>query len=249
MSEVHKVLDHGYVKLIESWGSDERIIESARMSTAKGFQGWGGPCPDHPHDAECRCKGTGQLVGDEKLLRFLWEKKHTTPFEMAGITIEVKAPIFIFREWHRHRTQSYSEMSSRYVPLPNEDYVPEVERILQIGSGTRQAKAADGALELTADNARRWQAALKEHYKSTQELYELGLHVGIPKELARLPLPVARYSAMRASANLLNWFRFMGLRLPENAQWEIRAYAGAVAEIISDCFPRSSSLFGESLLK
>ena len=98
-----KVLDHGYLKFIESWGSDERIIEAARMSTAKGFLGWGGPCPDLPHDAECRCKGTGQLPGDEKLLRFLWENKHQTPFEMAGLTVEVQAPIFVFREWHRHR--------------------------------------------------------------------------------------------------------------------------------------------------
>ena len=88
------VLDMGYVRLIESWGSDERIIESARMSTAKGFLGWG--TPDAP--------------GDEKLLKFLWDKQHATPFEMAGLVVEVKAPIVVFREWHRHRTQSYNEM-------------------------------------------------------------------------------------------------------------------------------------------
>ena len=81
------VLDHGYVELIETWGSDERIIEAARMSTNKGFQGWGP-------------KGDGS-PGDEKLLKYLYTHKHMTPFEMAGMTIEVQAPIFVFREWHR----------------------------------------------------------------------------------------------------------------------------------------------------
>src|SRR3970040_1122777 len=103
-----KVLDYGYVDLIEHWGSDERIIESPRMSTGKGCQG-------------------GDK--DEKLLRYLYEHKHTTPFEMAGMTIEVQAPIFVFREWHRHRTQSYNEMSARYAPLPELDYLPLPEHI------------------------------------------------------------------------------------------------------------------------
>jgi hypothetical protein len=92
-----------YVQAIEGWGRDERIIEAARMSTGKGFQGWD---------------------TDAKLLAFLYNNKHATPFEMAGLVIEVKAPIFVFREWHRHRTQSYNEMSARYIPLPDENYVP-----------------------------------------------------------------------------------------------------------------------------
>lgn len=97
MSETeYKVLDHGYVRLIETWGSDERVIESARMSTQKGFEGWGPKEDGKP--------------GDEKLLRYLWENKHSTPFEMAGLTIETSAPIFVFREWHRHRVPfGYSE--------------------------------------------------------------------------------------------------------------------------------------------
>src|SRR5690606_23323400 len=102
-----KVLDHGYVRLVEAWGSDERIIEAARMSTGKGFLGWGPKEDGKP--------------GDEKLLRYLWEHKHATPFEMAGLVVEVQAPIFVFREWHRHRTQSFSELSARYVPMPDLD--------------------------------------------------------------------------------------------------------------------------------
>lgn len=128
MSDEHlyRVLDHGYVKFIEAWGSDERIVEAARMSTQKGFLGWGPDC------SECRCNtfditypdrkfkpgdpcpvcSTKLQAGDEKLLAFLWKNAHTTPFEMAGAIIEVQAPIFVFREWHRHRTQSYNEMSA-----------------------------------------------------------------------------------------------------------------------------------------
>src|SRR6185295_451000 len=97
------VLDRGYVRLVDVWGSDRTIIEAARMSTGKGFLGW----------------GDEGKPGDEKLLRFLWENKHATPFEMAGATFEIEAPIFVFREWHRHRTQSYNEMSARYTPLPD----------------------------------------------------------------------------------------------------------------------------------
>ena len=123
-NEQVKVLDHGYIQLVESWGSDERIIEAARMSTDKGFLGWGPnfKCRGcgHVHmDAErpsiraggrisvCHCGSHDieSIPGDEKLLRFLWENKHATPFEMAGMTIEVMAPIMVFREWHRHRTQ------------------------------------------------------------------------------------------------------------------------------------------------
>jgi thymidylate synthase (FAD) len=111
------VLDSGYVDFIESWGSDERIIEAARMSTAKGFNGWGTP----------------EAPGDEKLLAYLYNNNHATPFEMAGMVIEVKAPIFVFREWHRHRTQSYNEMSTRYVPLPDENYIPSIERLMMGG--------------------------------------------------------------------------------------------------------------------
>jgi flavin-dependent thymidylate synthase len=116
-----RVLDHGYVEYVEHWGSDERIIESARMSTGKGFNGWGveetcAKCkgrgtnePENGPGSLCKvCRGRRTAInkpGDEKLLRFLYENAHMTPFEMAGATFEIQAPIFVFREWHRHRTQ------------------------------------------------------------------------------------------------------------------------------------------------
>src|SRR3990167_11190088 len=108
-----KILDHGYVELVTPnglWGSDEAIIEAARMSTGKGFQGWG------PIDVYRDGTKVGEKSGDEKLLAYLWDNKHNTPFEMAGMVIEVKAPIFVFREWRRHRAQSSKEMSARYIP-------------------------------------------------------------------------------------------------------------------------------------
>lgn len=114
-----QVLDHGYVELIEAWGTgrdgvssdpggehrfdlEVGIIEAARQSTAKGFQGW---------------------ESDAKLLKYLYDHKHDTPFEFAGMVIEVQAPIFVFREWHRHRTQSYNEMSARYTPRHSRTFI------------------------------------------------------------------------------------------------------------------------------
>lgn len=221
------VLENGYVQLIESWGSDERIIEAARMSTQQGFKGWG--------------------PGDEKLLRYLWTHKHATPFEMAGFTIEVKAPIFVFREWHRHRTQSYNEMSARYTPLPHDDYIPTISRIVDgaAQAGKNKQASAAGKQTISAEKAEKWLVELRSLLRQAQLVYELGLEMGVPKEVARLPCPVARYSKMRASANLRNWLQFLTLRMDTAAQWEIRQYANAVGEIVAELFPRTWELFAE----
>lgn len=223
------VLDKGYVELIETWGSDQRIIEAARMSTNKGFLGW----------------GDDEKPGDEKLLRFLWENKHATPFEMAGATFEIKAPIFVFREWHRHRTQSYNEMSARYTPLPDENYVPSLERMLMVNGESSNKQATGTGDELTPEVATQWLNTLKATYALSQSLYEQGIKIGVAKELARLPVPVARYSRMRASANLRNWLAFLSLRMAPNAQWEIRQYADTVFDLLFIHFERTLKLFIE----
>jgi thymidylate synthase (FAD) len=242
------LLDHGYIQVIEHWGSDESIVAAARMSTGKGFLGWGGgDCPDMPHDAECRCKGTRKLPdGDEKLLRYLHENKHDTPFEMAGLQIEVQAPIVVFREWHRHRTQSYNEASARYAPLPAIDYVPTLDRLFAGGGHlTKQAGTIAGADTLSEARAIEWQRRLAAHYAATEDLYQWGLQVGVPKELARLPMAVGRYSKMRAQAVLRNWLGFLILRDSSKAQYEIRVYAQAIVEFLTDLFPRTMELFNE----
>jgi thymidylate synthase (FAD) len=262
------VLDHGYVRFIESYGSDERIVEAARMSTAKGFLGWGPicswcGCPQvraRSEGVQCPDDGTSVVStyhenrshewtsqGDEKLLRFLYENQHNTPFEMAGMMIEVQAPIFVFREWHRHRTQSYNEMSARYTPLPDVNYVPTVERLMMnAGTSNKQAGTIKDAESMTVETAGWFQKQLREIYEKDERLYQSALQTGVPKELARIHLPVGRYSRMMASANLRNWLGFLTLRMAPNAQWEIRQFANVVGVFLSQSFPRTWELFAES---
>lgn len=269
------VLDHGHATFIESWGSDAGIVEAARMSTGKGFLGWGpvvtgipcfpngepngsermalpgfleevwraNGCPEK-QDATNPFLDVRETPGDEKLLRFLWDNRHATPFEMAGMTIEVKAPIMVFREWHRHRTQSYNEMSARYVPLPDENYVPSMGRMLAGGQSATNKQASGGAVSEV--DALEWLAELADVYDHAQRVYESGIRRGIAKEIARLPVPVGRYSRMRASANLRNWLGFLTLRSTAKgpgAQWEIRQYADVVASFVAQSFPRTYELF------
>jgi thymidylate synthase (FAD) len=271
-----KCLDHGYVKLIESWGSDERIVEAARMSTNKGFLGWGPQCAKcngnewvavrrheyiYIRDAESyaisrekypdvmpacvTCKSTETKSGDEKLLKYLWDNKHATPFEMAGFVIEVQAPIETFRQWHRHRTQSYNEMSARYTPLPDMNYIPSVERLMMINQANKQAGTIKGAEELTVERAQQFRQELKLIYDHAEALYQQALSFGVSKELARIHLPVGRYSRMRASANLRNWLAFLTLRMDEHAQWEIRQFANAVGVFVQQTFPHTWELFSK----
>jgi thymidylate synthase (FAD) len=284
-----KVLDHGYVKLVEHWGSDGRIIEAARMSTQDGFRGWGPgvtatveshldsgkvweplrrPLTEQEHKRwsdmgrpntmtfEFQTQTGYELVvrhytdireepGDEKLLAYLWRNNHATPFEMAGVVFEIQAPIFVFREWHRHRTQSYNEMSARYAPLPDLNYIPTVERIMMNGGKNRQAGAIAGSEKITEEQALTFRAALSVAYARDEGVYQAALSQGVPKELARLVLPVGRYSRMRASANLRNWLGFLTLRMAPNAQWEIRQYANVVHEALAAVFPRTLALFDE----
>lgn len=241
------ILDHGYLQVVDSWGSDQAIVEAARMSTGKGFLGWDpGPCPGCDGDGCASCGWRGSHPGDARLLRYLYDHKHATPFEMAGLTFEVQAPIFVFREWHRHRVPfGYNEMSARYTPLPDLNYVPTVERLMINAGGTnRQAGTVPDARPLTRDAAEAFRANLIRHYSECEALYRCALADGVPKELARVHLPVGRYSRMRATGNLRGWLGFLSLRLNANAQWEIRQYANAVSGAVADTFPRTWSLAG-----
>lgn len=252
------VLDNGYVELKEAWGSDQSVIEAARMSVDKGFLGWGpftkckkcGLDKERGHPKgyvtleEMRCQHEFETkLGDEKLLRFLWENQHSTPFEMAGLRIEVQAPIMVFREWHRHRTFSYSELSARYTQMPDLHYVPTLKRVKEVSLKNKQAAgiaplAPDDDLENWLGEAEALQDIIYNHY-------ERGLKLGIAKEVARINTPVSRYSRMQASANLLNWTKFLRLRMASNAQYEIRMFANAVGEIVGEKFPRTWGLFLE----
>jgi len=273
-----KLLDHGFIELVETWGSEERIIEAARMSTGKGFQGWGNTCrvckqekPTDPVRQNEGCRGPTlswnttegmfarphDLVeppGDDKLLRYLWTHKHSTPFEMAGATFIVQAPIFVFREWHRHRTQSYNEMSARYVPLPDVNYVPDFENLVERWSkgfdttNKQEASAIGIHLHNNRENLRHWLDLLQRSQRMAQDAYATAISYGVPKELARLSIPVARYSRMMVSTDLLNWTKFLRLRMAANAQWEIKQYANAACALLEKQFPRTIALFKEETL-
>ena len=236
------VLDHGYVQFVEAWGTGDNgqgrgvramrgehdyevgIIEAARQSTQGSFRGWD---------------------QDEKLLKYLYNNQHSTPFEFAGMVIEVQAPLFVFREWHRHRTQSYNEMSARYSPLPDLNYVPTIERLLVKNDANKQAGTIKGSAELNEIGAKLFQHKLLKTYAENERQYQFALADGVPKELARVLLPVGRYSKMRASANLRNWLAFMTLRCAPGAQYEIRMYADAVANIVGEIFPHTFHLWAK----
>lgn len=218
-----KVLDHGYVKLINYMGTDETIVEAARMSTDKGFQGW---------------------EKDANFLDFLWRHKHTSPFEMCELAIEVQAPLFVFREWHRHRTQSYNEFSARYSVMPNLHYVPSTDRLVPKVTANKQESSVK-EIKLQEELLERNHSRIKDEQEDIYYRYEAMLEDGVPKEVARINTPVSRYSKMRAKTDLLNWLRFLNQRMRPNAQYEIRQYAEAVASLISRLWPRTWNVFEE----
>jgi thymidylate synthase (FAD) len=215
---------NGYVKEVEHWGSDAKVIEAARMSTNKGFLGW-----DH----------------DQRLLSYLWTHQHHTPFEMAGLVVEVQTPIFVAREWFRHRTQSFNELSGRYAELPNLYYIPSVERLM---AGKQSQSNKQGSEEgFTEEQAIEYQQLIENATKYSRQIYEQLLKLGVSRELARLVIPVNQYTRFRASANLRNWLVFLALRLDKSAQLEIREYAQEVAQLIKHHFPRTYDLFDRQL--
>lgn len=264
------VLDFGYVRFIEHWGSDERVIESARMSTSGSFKGWGGePCPEcfkhnrlsltdslyisytEMQEAEktCKCKGTGVTTGDEKLLKYLWTHGHYSPFEFGGITVEVQAPIFVFRQWFRHRTLSPNEMSGRYTVIPNMFYIPSLERLMMGADGiNKQAGTIKDSIPLTKEYAEYYRGMLGVEYARQEILYEQALKNGIPKELARAHLATAQYSRARIIGNLRNILVYLDHRSDftdkgKEAQWEIRQFSNVLGQFVQEKFPRTFKLF------
>jgi thymidylate synthase (FAD) len=213
-----KVLDHGYVRLVSSMGDDLHVVRNARNS----------------FDAAWRA---GLDEGsDEKLIKYLWKHKHTTPFEAVTFTFEVKAPIFVFRQWHRHRTWSYNELSARYAELPEEFYLPKPETVGVQSKSNKQGRNTEQDDDLKG--ARALQIRVMEtHCLEAFGIYRELLQDNWPRELARLVLPVSTYSKMFATVNLLNLFKFLTLRCDSHAQYEIRVYAEALLGLIRPIVP------------
>lgn len=211
------VLDHGYVRLVDHMGSDLSIARAARVS----------------YDAAWRA---GEDKGsDNRLISYLWAHRHSTPFEAVTFTFEIHAPIFVFRQWHRHRTWSFNELSARYRELPEEFYVPDADAIGTQATINKQGRdVSDGSLpEKRAIEAN----SLREASKDAFQVYRRLLDAGWPRELARSILPVNTYSTMFATVNLLNLFKFLTLRCDTHAQYEIRVYADAMRDLIRPIVP------------
>lgn len=213
------VLDHGFVRLVESMGSDLSVVRAARVS----------------YDAAWR---SGEDEGsDARLIRYLWRNKHTSPFEAVEFQFEVKAPIFVFRQWHRHRTWSFNELSARYRALPEEFYVPDLAVIGVQSTINKQARTVD---EMSPDDEYRrvvQQENYRHHCEDSFALYRDLIEKQWPRELARAVLPVSTYSHMFAKVDLRNLLGFLDLRCHAHAQHEIRVYADAMRTLAQKVAP------------
>lgn len=220
MSEAIKVLDHGFVRLVDSMGNDLSISRNARVS----------------YDAEWRA---GEDEGsDARLINYLLKNRHTSPFEAVTFTFDVKAPIFVLRQWHRHRVWAYSELSARYRELPEEFYVPEESQITTQHTSNKQMRTDE-----VNPNAGKIAAAMRMQNAMAFKTYHAMIADGCPRELARCVLPVSTYSHMFATVNLHNLFGFLRLRDHDHAQHEIRVYAQAMLELVEPIVPCAVKAF------
>lgn len=230
------VLNHGFVRLADHMGSDLSIVRNARVS----------------YDAEWRA---GEDEGkDAKLIDYLVRNHHTSPLESVKFTFEVKAPIFVFRQWHRHRTWSFNEVSARYSELPEEFYVPLTS---QIGTQSKSNKQMREMLEASEDivgfvpTQRECDAhnLIKSTCENAFRSYKALIVAEVPRELARGVLPVNTYSHMFATVDLHNLAGFLRLRLHEHSQYEIRVYAEAMLKLIEPIVPVAVAAIKKHILE
>lgn len=209
----HPVLDHGLVKLVSHNASDESVVRAARVSHGALGTEWRGE-------------------KDEKLIRFLLKHDHGTPFEHNSMTFLVKAPIFVVREWHRHRIGwSYNEVSGRYTELEEEFYVPERVRVPHPTNKQGSVDAEDEAYH------RAWSQVIRANSTDAFRNYRYLLEGGVAREVARLVLPLNTYTSFYATCNARSLGHFLRLRLDEGAQLEIREYAAALEEVWKGLMP------------
>lgn len=211
------------VSLIDSMGSDDSVVHAARVSIV---------------GSRAETEG-GERKG---LLNFLMSNRHASPFEHVVATFMIQCPIFVVREWHRHRTQSYNEMSGRYTVLRPKFYIPEVDRpLVQVGK--------PGAYRFEVGSFEDWQSVkntLEGSYQQSWNAYSGMLNAGIAKEVARDCLPVGIYTDFYATANLRNWMGFLSLRTSPDALYEIRQAAGKVETHLHKMFPTIMNLWDEN---
>ncbi|GEM90905.1 FAD-dependent thymidylate synthase [Oceanithermus desulfurans] len=217
------VLDKGFVRLVDAMGDDRRIVQAARVSYGEG---------------------TKTVREDAALIDYLMRHRHTSPFEMVEFTFHVKAPIFVVRQWFRHRTASVNEISARYSVLKDEFYEPTPGELRAQSKVNKQA----GEGRLPAAEAERASALLAAAGRDVYARYQELLALGVAREQARSVLPVGIYTEFYWKQDLHNLLHFLRLRLDHHAQAEIRAYARAVAEFVKARVPLVWRSFEEHVL-
>lgn len=206
----HKVLDYGELELVDYMGNDRGVVEAARVSYAK----------------------VNKRSSDRALLRYLMFSDHTTPFEMLEAKFRARMPIFVARQWIRHRTANVNERSGRYSPPIVDFYVPNVER-MQAQSTTNKQGSSNEVVDCAED----LRSALDEHNRQSIRLYRRCEEAGLAKELCRLALPVSNYTEWYWKIDVHNLLHFLNLRDDSHAQCEIRAYAKVICEIVQAWVP------------
>ncbi len=230
------VLDHGFVRVIDYMGDDAAVVQAARVSYGKG---------------------TKKVSEDKGLIHYLMRHRHSTPFEMCEIKFHVKLPIFVARQWIRHRTANVNEYSARYSILDREFYIPAAEHLAAQSASNRQGRGD----VLTGDEAKRMLELLRrdsenayDHYAEMLNETEAGETVdasrqGLARELARMNLSLNFYTQWYWKIDLYNFMHFLSLRADPHAQYEIRAYAEAMVAILKRWVPLTAEAFEQHRLR
>lgn len=220
----HPVLDHGFVRVVDYMGDDAAICQAARVSYGRG---------------------TKSVSNDEGLIRYLMRHWHSTPFEMCEVKLHVKLPVFVARQWIRHRTANVNEYSARYSILDREFYIPDASNLAAQSAVNNQGRGE----ALTADEAARVLDWLKSDAGQAYDHYEAMIsqegQQGLARELARMNLPANIYTQWYWKVDLHNLFHFLRLRADAHAQYEIRVYADAICSIVADWVPAAYAAFAD----
>jgi thymidylate synthase (FAD) len=217
-------LDKGFVRLIDVMGDDAAIVQAARVSYGSG---------------------TKKVLEDRGLIRYLLRHAHTTPFEMVEFKFHVKLPIFVARQWIRHRTANVNEYSGRYSEMKDEFYTPNPNDIRPQSVLNKQGRSEETLPNGMADQAAN---AFKSGQDDAYAQYQEFLEQGIAREIARINLPVSNYTEWYWKIDLHNLFHFLRLRIDAHAQYEIRVFAEAIAELVKPFVPHAWQAFEDYVL-
>lgn len=218
------VLNKGFIRLVDYMGSDDRIVQAARVSYGDG---------------------TTTFRQDAGLIDYLLRNEHTSPFEQVVFTFHAKMPIFVARQWVRHRTARLNEISGRYSVMNDDFYIPELRDISEQSADNKQGRKAESMEESRASDVRgRVMGVYNTAYREYSELLE----TGTARELARIVLPLSLYTEWYWQIDLHNLFRFLRLRMDPHAQKEIRAYAEVMRDIASKVCPMAFQSFDRHIM-